>query len=221
VHDLGLGGEEDEHEHPPRDLQLRRRRQARQRPEVDRRGQSGDDDSERADADRPVVARAELAHPAQPQDAEDQELPLHELPDQELPDQELPLQELPDQELPDQELPLQELPDQELPDQELPDQELPLHELPDQELPDHELPFQVPPDQELPFAWAAAIAAAYHGIPKMSRSPVSITPSWVRWSWPRASSREPRPVEFLNFCPGWFHWGVFLSSGPSWSTPAP
>ena len=170
VDDARLGGQEDQDERPPGHLKLSRSVQAREGEPVDRGGEAGDQKAERADADRPVEAHALQFH-----EADDQELPDHELPDQEL-----PLQELPDQELPDHELPLQELPDQELPDHELPLQELPDQELPDHELPDQELPFHIPPDQELPAAWAAAIAAAFQRMPKMSRSPVSITPSRVR-----------------------------------------
>ena len=118
--------------------------------------------------------------------------------DQLEPDQELPDQLDPDQELPDHELPLQLLPDQLDPLHELPLHELPLHELPDQLEPDHELPdqvlpFQVPPDHELPAASSAAIAAESNGWPKMSCSPERTTPSRVRCSEPRASSREPVP----------------------------
>src|SRR5206468_1030638 len=93
-------------------------------------------------------------------------------------------------ELPDQELPLQELPLQELPLQELPDHELPLQELPDQEL-----PFQRPPDQELPRPSSVAIVAETNGIPKMSCSPESVTPSLTSLTLPRKRPLVTPPVE--------------------------
>jgi len=121
--------------------------------------------------------------------ASDQALSAQFPPSQLLDDQELPDQELPDHELPDHCVALQELPDQELPDQQLPD-----HELPDQELPDHELPFQLPPDQELAFASAVAIVELLNAFPKMSFSPLRLTPSLTRWLLPRDPSSVPVPV---------------------------
>ena len=110
---------------------------------------------------------------------------------QELPDQELPLQELPAQRTE-----LQELPDHELPDQELPLQELPDHELPLQELPDQELPFQEPPDHELALASAVAIVELPNVFPKMSFSPLRLTPSLTRWLLPRDPSSVRKQAGF-------------------------
>jgi len=120
-------------------------------------------------------------------------------PDHELPDQLEPDQELPDHELPDQLEPDHELPDHELPDQLEPDHELPDHELPDQELPDQLEPFQVPPDQLDPFASAAASDLVLIDRPKMSCSPVRVTPLAVMWSVPRAASMVPVPWALAKF----------------------
>ena len=42
------------------------------------------------------------------------------------------------------------------------------------------LPFQMPPDQEVPAAEAVAIAVELKALPKMSFSPVRVTPLAVR-----------------------------------------
>src|SRR5262245_57429042 len=95
-------------------------------------------------------------------------------------DQLLPDQLLPDQLFPDQLLPDQLFPDQLFPDQLFPDQTVPSQLLPDQPLPVQMLPFHFPPDQLLAEASSFAIAAALNGWPKMSCSPLSMTPSRVR-----------------------------------------
>jgi len=38
-----------------------------------------------------------------------------------------------------------------------------------------------------------------NGWPKMSRSPLRVTPLAVRWSWPRLASKEPVPVLGVKF----------------------
>jgi hypothetical protein len=86
--------------------------------------------------------------------------------------------------------------------------------------PDHVLPFQTPSDQLVYAASAAAIATESNGLPKMSCSPVSVTPSAVRWSLPRAASRLPEPVAaacrwLLN------GGGVAGAMRPSESSPLP
>src|SRR5204863_8862497 len=126
---------------------------------------------------------------------------------------------LPDPPLPCQQPPDQPLPPRQLPDQELPDQELPAHELPDQLLPDHELPFQVPPDHELPLASSSASAGVATGLPKMSCSPPSRTPSRATCSDPRDSSSSPVPVEPANDCGSADHGGAESSIAPSRISP--
>src|SRR5262249_37524080 len=108
--------------------------------------------------------------------------------------------------------------------QVLPDQLLPLHVDADQVLPDHVLPLQVlafhdPPDQVEAVASSAAILGASKGIPKMSCSPVSATPSREMWSDPRACSIEPVPVETGQACTEVGR-GV-LSAAPRSSSPPP
>jgi len=82
--------------------------------------------------------------------------------------------------LPDQLLALQLFADQLDPDQLFADQLDPDQLFADQLLPLQVLPFQVPPDQLLAEASSFAMAAELNGLPKMSCSPVSTTPSRVR-----------------------------------------
>src|SRR5215475_2239532 len=105
-----------------------------------------------------------------------------------------------DQLLPLQLEPLQLEPLHELPDQRRLLQLEPLHELPLHELPDQLEPFHLPPDQLEPLASRAAIEAELKGLPKMSVSPWSTTPSRLRWSLPREASSEPMPVEGKLYC---------------------
>ena len=86
-----------------------------------------------------------------------------------------PLQLLPDQLLPDQ-VPLDQLE----PDQLLPAQSVPAQLFPAQLLPVQVLPFQRPPCQLLAKPSSLAISAESNGLPKMSCSPLSTTPSRVR-----------------------------------------
>src|SRR4029453_3806797 len=130
-----------------------------------------------------------------------------------------PLQVAPLQESPLQVLALQVLASQELlektqQDQVFGPQESPLHASPLQVL-----AFQSPPDQDFACASSEAISAALNVEPMMSRSPSSTTPSIEMWSWPRASSSEPTPVEGTQSC-------VKVGSGAaraaeSWSSPPP
>src|SRR5918995_228410 len=115
--------------------------------------------------------------------------------------------------------PLHVAPLHESPLQVLALQVLALQESPLQASPLQVLAFQSPPDQD--FAWASseAISAALNAEPMMSRSPSSTTPSIEMWSWPRASSSEPTPVEGTQNC-------VNAGSGAataaeSWSSPPP
>jgi hypothetical protein len=101
---------------------------------------------------------------------------------------------LPDQELPDQVLADHVDPDHVEADHVLADHVLPDHELADHVEPDHVLPFQSPPDHVLADASAAASTLESTGRPKMSFSPLRMTPSRVRWSCPRELSIEPVPV---------------------------
>ena len=108
-----------------------------------------------------------------PQNADDHELPDHEFPDQEFPDQELP--------------------DHEFPDHEFPDQAAVGQMPPDHEFPVQTFPFHTPPDHDVRVDSKAAIVAELKGAPKMSRSPVSGTPSRETWMSPREPSRSPVP----------------------------
>ena len=123
--------------------------------------------------------------------------------------------------LADQVLADQVLPDQLDADHELADHVLPDQELADHELADHVLPFQLLPDQLLELASACASPASSTGFPKMSWSPVRVTPSRVTWSLPRDCSSEPLPFAAAKFCPVYDHCGVALSIAPSLSSPAP
>src|ERR671910_793572 len=81
------------------------------------------------------------------------------------------------------------------------------------------LAFQSPPDQDFASASSKAISAALNVEPMMSRSPSSTRPSIEMWSWPRASSSEPTPVEGTPHC-------MNVGSGAataaeSWSSPPP
>jgi hypothetical protein len=141
----------------------------------------------------------------QDHDPVDQEFPLQEFPLQEFPDHDTPLQEFPLQESPvneqdDQLLPLHELPDHDTPLQEFPLQEFPLQEFPLQEFPDQDFPFQTPADQDLPWASRMAISVAANAEPMMSCSPVKTIPSIATWSDPRASSKDPAPVDPTHPC---------------------
>ena len=85
-----------------------------------------------------------------------------------------------------------------------PDHDDPDHDEPDQEDPDHEDPDQVeplkvPPDQDDPVASRLAMVVVLNARPKMSFSPVRVTPLAVMWSVPRAASRVPVPVLAVNF----------------------
>ena len=53
---------------------------------------------------------------------------------------------------------------------------------PDHALPDHVLAFQTPPDHVDADASATASVVEISGMPKMSCSPVSVTPFCVTWS---------------------------------------
>jgi hypothetical protein len=107
------------------------------------------------------------------------------------------------------------------PDQVLADHVLPDQVLPDQVEPDQVLPFQSPPDQVLAVSSSRASEAVSSGCPKMSRSPVSVTSSRLRWSLPRDRSSGPPPVEAVKRCPLYDHWGVAVSIAPSRISPAP
>ena len=100
---------------------------------------------------------------------------------------------------PDHVEPLQVEPDQVEPDQVEPDQVEPLQVLPDhvdplQVDPDQVEPLKTPPFQALLLSSAAAMAADDQVLPKMSCSPLSVTPPRATWLDPRAPSREPLPL---------------------------
>ena len=132
--------------------------------------------------------------------AHDHVPPDQVLPDQVLSDQDEPDHVLPDHVDPDHVLPDHVDPDHVLPDHELPDQLDPDHVLPDQVLPDQDEPFHKPPIHEVPAAVLLATVAEMNGLPKMSFSPVRVTPPVVTWSVPRAASRLPVPAAAAKFC---------------------
>ena len=61
-------------------------------------------------------------------------------------------------------------------------------------------PFHVPPVQLVAVASCVACSAVLYGLPKMSFSPESVTPSSTSLAVPRAPSRLPVPVESGNSC---------------------
>src|SRR3954447_16952729 len=99
-------------------------------------------------------------------------------------------QSAPDQLTPDQLTPLQLTPDQLTPDQLTPDQLTP-----DQLTPDQLTPFQLVPPR-MPLAKRVELNA----VPRMSISPRTWRPPTFTCTDPRASSREPWPVDTLNDC---------------------
>src|SRR5918994_306778 len=159
-------------------------------------------------------SRKELISPHQLQDSVAHTPPLHVAPLHESPLQVLALQVLASQELLEK---TQE--DQVLALQESPLQVLALQASPLQASPLQVLAFQSPPDQD--FAWASskAISAALNVEPMMSRSPSNTTPSIEMWSWPRASSSEPTPVEGTQNCMNVGSGAA--SAAESWSSPPP
>ena len=141
---------------------------------------------------------ADVSQVTQFQLADDQELALQLLADQELALQLLADHELALQLLADQVLALQLLALQLLALHELADQLLALQELALQLLAVHALPFHVPPDQLDADAVRGAMTLLSKAWPKMSMSPVSVTPLCTRWRVPRALSSEPAPSDHMT-----------------------
>lgn len=84
------------------------------------------------------------------------------------------------------------------PDQVAPDQVAPDQVALDQVAPDQVAELKVPPLQVALASSSAAIVASFHGLPKMSNSPVSNTPLIDTCDEPRDASSEPPPVDGTN-----------------------
>src|SRR5262245_44230831 len=140
-------------------------------------------------------SRKELISLDQLQDSVAHTPPVQEAPLHESPLHVLALQVFASQELVENTQEVQLWPLQEPPLQPLALQESPLQASPLQASPLQVLAFQSPPDQDFACASSEDISVASNVEPMMSRSPSSTTPSIERWSWPRASSNEPTPVE--------------------------
>src|SRR3954470_297440 len=141
-------------------------------------------------------------------------------PDQVRPDQVRPDQVRPDQVRPDQVSPDQVRPDQVRPFQWTPDQGRPDQVRPDQVSPDQVRPDQVRPFQLLPSRRPAAQVDALNARPRTSTSPLTTLPLTDTCTEPRASSREPTPVDTAKVCFAPAGVGVSLALARS-SSPLP